>query len=125
MHKTRHHGKTRVIAIGPKCQEMLAPYLAQTNESDYVFSLRCNVDARAAESYTRAVYGINVKRACDRAGVPRWTPNQIRHTYGTQVRKEFSLEHAGAALGHAKMNATEVYALRDASLAASVAAQIG
>ncbi len=55
----------------------------------------------------------------------RWSPNQLRHTQGTKVRKEFGLEAAGAALGHSKMSATEVYAERDAQLAATVAAKIG
>jgi site-specific recombinase XerC len=55
----------------------------------------------------------------------RWHPNQLRHGYATKARKLFSLEHAGAALGHAKMSATEIYAERDASLANEVAARIG
>jgi integrase len=55
----------------------------------------------------------------------RWHPNQLRHTFATRVRKEHGLEHAGAALGHCKMSATEVYAERDAGLAATVASKIG
>jgi len=54
-----------------------------------------------------------------------WHPNQLRHLHGTRVRKHFSLEHAGAALGHTKMSATEIYAERDAGLAAEVAAKLG
>jgi integrase len=55
----------------------------------------------------------------------RWHPNQLRHSYATKARKLFSLEHAGAALGHAKMSATEIYAERDAGLAIEVAARMG
>jgi integrase len=55
----------------------------------------------------------------------RWSPNQLRHAHGTKVRKAFGLEAAGAALGHSKMSATEVYAERDAQLAATVAAKLG
>jgi integrase len=55
----------------------------------------------------------------------RWQPNQLRHSHGTKVRKEFGLEAAGASLGHSKMSATEVYAERDAQLAVTVAAKIG
>jgi integrase len=55
----------------------------------------------------------------------RWHPNQLRHGYATKARKQFSLEHAGAALGHSKLSVTEVYAERDAGLAAAVAARIG
>ena len=32
----------------------------------------------------------------------------MRHSFGTEARKKFSLEHAGAALGHTKMSASEV-----------------
>lgn len=55
----------------------------------------------------------------------RWAPNRLRHNYGTRARKLFSLEHAGAALGHSKMSATEIYAERDMGLALEVAAKIG
>jgi site-specific recombinase XerC len=55
----------------------------------------------------------------------RWHPNQLRHTYATKACKAFTLEHAGVALGHAKMKVTEVYAERDAVLALEVAAKLG
>lgn len=54
-----------------------------------------------------------------------WHPLQLRHSYATKTRRMFSLEHAGAALGHAKMSATEIYAERDAGLALEVATRIG
>ena len=38
-HKTRHHGHTREIYIGPQAQAVLAPWLAQTaNPDKYLFS---------------------------------------------------------------------------------------
>lgn len=43
-HKTRHRGKVRAIPIGPRCQELLAPYLERPPEA-YVFSPK---EARAA-----------------------------------------------------------------------------
>jgi integrase len=55
----------------------------------------------------------------------RWHPYRLRHSYATKARKLFGLEHAGAALGHTRMSATEVYAERDSQLAAAVAAKIG
>jgi site-specific recombinase XerC len=55
----------------------------------------------------------------------RWSPNQLRHSHATKVRKEFGLEAAGASLGHSKMSATEIYAERDSQLALNVAAKIG
>jgi integrase len=55
----------------------------------------------------------------------QWHPNRLRHSHATKVRKEFGLEAAGAALGHSKMSATEIYAERDAQLALNVAAKLG
>src|SRR5581483_1634663 len=46
----------------------------------------------------------------------RWFPYQLRHTYATNVRREFGLEAAQVLLGHAKANVTQIYAERDGRL---------
>ena len=63
--------------------------------------------------------------ACERAGVPRWGVYRLRHAHGTEVRKGYGLEAAGATLGHTKMSATEIYAERDRDKAIVVAGEIG
>ncbi len=35
-HKTEHHGKSRFIVIGPRAQQILAPYL-ERDPMDYCF----------------------------------------------------------------------------------------
>jgi site-specific recombinase XerC len=55
----------------------------------------------------------------------RWSPNQLRHSAATEIRRLFGLEAAATTLGHAKADVTQIYAERDYSLAASVARQIG
>ena len=55
----------------------------------------------------------------------RWHPHQLRHTYGTLVRKEYGLEEAQILLGHSKADVTQVYAERDMTKAAAVARKIG
>ncbi len=57
--------------------------------------------------------------------LPTWSPNQLRHTAGTEVRRQFGLEAAQVTLGHAKAGVTQVYAERDAELAREVARNIG
>lgn len=54
-----------------------------------------------------------------------WHPNQLRHSHGTRVRKEFGLEAAQVSLGHAKADVTQIYAEKNQELAAVVAAKIG
>jgi len=55
----------------------------------------------------------------------RWFPYQLRHTFGTQIRKEHGLEAAQVMLGHSRADVTQVYAERNEKLATSIAAKIG
>lgn len=75
--------------------------------------------------YTTDSYAHAVGGGAEKAGVGHWHPNQIRHTVGTEVRRVYGLEAAGALLGHTKMSATEVYAERDRSLASKVVSEMG
>jgi len=54
-----------------------------------------------------------------------WHPHQLRHNYATNVRREFGLEAAQVLLGHTKADVTQIYAERDMTRAATVAAKIG
>jgi hypothetical protein len=93
----------------------------------------------AGERYTAASYGHAIKTAVRKANerrarlanggrfdaVPAWHPNQLRHLRATEARKAFGLEAAQVLLGHAKADVTQIYAEKDADLAATVAAAIG
>jgi integrase len=76
-------------------------------------------------AYTPHAYAVAVARACDRARVAHWHPNQIRHTFASEVRRGFGLEAAQVLLGHARADTTEIYAERDLALAVRVAAEVG
>ena len=54
-----------------------------------------------------------------------WSPNQLRHATGTEVRRLFGLEAAQVILGHAKADVTQVYAERDMATGAEVMRKIG
>ncbi|MEX2306034.1 MAG: site-specific integrase [Pirellulales bacterium] len=95
------------------------------------------------ERYDVASYRRAIHRACDKAFAPpadiaddlaalanwrsdhRWSPHRLRHSMGTQVRKEFSLEHSKAVLGHASLNTTGIYSELDHLRAVEVARRIG
>ncbi|MBO0700773.1 MAG: site-specific integrase [Zavarzinella sp.] len=150
-HKGAWRGKERVIAIGPKAQAVLAEF-PTADPTEYVFSPRRMTEERlkllraARKSkvqpsqvsrakrkprtrpggrYSPRAYRLAVVRACGRAGVGPWHPNQLRHSRGTEVRKAFGLEAAQVVLGHAQARVTEVYAESDAELAARVALATG
>ena len=55
----------------------------------------------------------------------RWAPNQLRHTFATEVRKVHGLEAAQVLLGHARADVTQVYAEKDQESARRVMAAIG
>jgi integrase len=151
-HKTSHHGKDRIIPLGPRAQEALAPWLkadpkkplfspieateAQyarrraTRKTPHTPSSRARIRKRDPKRKPREYYDKNsykqaIERACLRAGVPVFKPNQIRHSYATRVRREYGLEAAQVLLGHSKADVTQVYAERDLALASDIAAKIG
>lgn len=77
------------------------------------------------ESYTPLSLQGGVRRACQAADIPTWSPNQLRHAAATRIRKEKGLEAARTVLGHAGAAITEVYAETDTRLAAQVMAELG
>lgn len=117
-HKTEHHDRQRVVYFGPKAQAILARYLLRDAETP------CFPSQRSPE-YSAHSYGQAVKRAAEAAGVESWTPNRLRHTAATKIRKKFGLESAQVTLGHSRADTTEIYAEKDAELAREVARRIG
>ena len=55
----------------------------------------------------------------------RWSPNQLRHTAATEIRRDFGLEAAQIILGHSAADVTQVYAERDLAKGIEVAKRIG
>ncbi len=186
-HKTEHHGRERVIPIGPKGQDILRSYLLREKET-YCFrpvdSEKKRREARhenrttplscgnrpgtnckrkpkqsARERYTADSYRRAIHRACDiafpapeplclregetkqqlldrltgkqRAELSRWqsdnrwSPNQLRHSAATEIRKRFGLEAAQVVLGHASAEITQVYAERDLRRAVDIMLEVG
>lgn len=66
-----------------------------------------------------------VKRACKRAKLEPWSPNQIRHAAASRIRKEIGLEAARAVLGHSSAQVTEIYAELDRELAEKTMSRLG
>ena len=119
-HKTKKRGKVREIPIGPKAQQILQLYLAKcTDETAFVFT------TSRGNQCSGGYYCNAVNTACDKAEVERWSPNQLRHAGGTEIRSKFGLEYAQASLGHSRARTTEIYAKVSYEKAAMVAKEIG
>ncbi len=151
-HKTSHHGRQRLIFIGPKGQEILRPFLSSTDR-EFVFS-PANAEAvrnelkRASrkspmtpsqaartpkedpqwtpgQGYRRDSYSRAISRACRLAKVSKWAPNRLRHNAATELRKQFPIEAVRTVLGHSTAFTTEIYAELDFESARSVIARAG
>lgn len=186
-HKTEHHGRSRIVFIGPEAQALLTPYLLRDAklpcfspaESMAVFfevkhqarvtPMSCGnrpgtnrkkkPKKKPSLQYDPNSYRQAVHRACDYAfpappplcaredesckshmarlietetqafkkwqSDHRWSPNQLRHSVATAIRKRFGLEAAQVILGHAAADITQVYAERDADKAREVMRKLG
>lgn len=54
-----------------------------------------------------------------------WHPNQLRHSAGTFLRREFGIEAARVILGHAHVSTTEIYAEADLERAREIMGTVG
>ncbi|MBI3861133.1 MAG: site-specific integrase [Planctomycetia bacterium] len=144
-HKTEHHGRRRTIFFGPRARKLLEPWLLRADAA-YCFSpkeaaaserklstaTKTQADkakrprvSRRGEHYTTASYRRAITRACARAKIDVWSPNQLRHTRATELRKLFGLEPTQVILGHAKADTTQIYAERDLEQARNIMRQVG
>ncbi len=94
--------------------------LREHSRSDYVFDPQVGLEDFVRKAYRAgagarkvgarySVHSLNsaVRNACDRAGVPRWSPGQVRKTRATLARQQGDLETAQQVLGHASKQTTE------------------
>jgi integrase len=77
------------------------------------------------DHYDKDAYARAIRRARYKAGVPRWSPNQLRHNAATFLRKEFGIDAARVILGHSSPAVTEVYAELDRSKAIEIMNKVG
>jgi integrase len=146
-HKTEHHGRQRLIFIGPRGQAILKPYLDlypdgslfRPDDSERARnSLRKSgrktpmtpghanrtrkedPQRTPGERYQRTSYTRAISRACRLAKVPEWSPNQLRHNAATELRKQFGLEATRTVLGHSNADMTQVYAELDFDVARKI-----
>ena len=145
-HKTEHHDKDRRIFLGPECQQLILKFMNRPADS-YLFDPRDAVKERNSqgkakrrknqksnlrktkrvirEKYDTSSFHQAVSRACDKAGIPRWSPNQLRHTNATIIRKNFGIDDACTFLGHSHISTTEIYAEKHLEKGKNIAQNIG
>jgi len=147
-HKTDYLGHDRFIQIGPRAQEMLRPLLRH-DIHDYLFSpapaqrerhairaakatyrrrkpnRKRNPKKKPGDKYTTQSYGYAIRYACKKAEIDVWSPNQLRHTAATAIRRDFGLDAARSILGHRSVTVTEIYADVDRARSQDIVRRIG
>ena len=154
-HKTAYAGCTREVLLGPAAQVILERYLPRASTAavfDPREAEKARLRARRAARktklypshiqrrkdkkktkpkrtaglfYTEAAYRRAIQRACRKAGVEKWFPNQIRHTAATEYKNRFGWEIARVVLGQKSVNTTAIYAERDREGAIGAVREIG
>lgn len=148
-HKMSHAGRTKAVPLSPSARAVLEPWLVGRGPNEPLFTparlreeryaalraarksnvppsqaSRAKPDAaklrQVPARFGRDGYAAAIARGCERAGVPPWTPAQLRHSFATEVRRRFGLEASQILLGHKKADVTQMYAERD--LAAGIEA---
>ncbi len=155
-HKTEHHEKARLIMIGPRAQEILKPWLRPALNEPLFQPREAESQRHAEQRANRATklwpshvkhqdskrkldservpgdrYSVNayrraIHRACDKAGVPRWSPNQLRHLASTKLRRQTGdLDAVRCVLGHSDADTSAIYAEKDLQAARAVMLKSG
>lgn len=152
-HKNVWRGQARVVALGPEAQAVLTPLLRV--DGGYLISPRDAVEEQKAEKraarktpmtpsqrardernaakepavgdhYGLDAYRKAIHRACDLAGIARWSPHRLRHAKGTELARTDGIEVARIALGHKDDRVTRRYAVAaELDLAIAVARRHG
>ncbi|XZE22522.1 tyrosine-type recombinase/integrase [Pirellulaceae bacterium SH449] len=97
--------------------------------------------SRPGYKFTTATYRQSIQRGCEKAFPPPkglskaevkkwkaehvWSPNQLRHSFATSIRKVAGIESAKALLGHSSINVTEIYAEVDREAAKQALRRMG
>ena len=152
-HKTEGKGKHRWLVFGERARAVLAPWLDRDPDA-YCFDPRESMATRYAEAraerldrgggsggnrkpkavdprrmptarYTSGALRTAVHRACDRLGLPRIGPYQLRHAFAAEVDAAFDIDHVQATLGHSDPQVSRRYAQRSLKKAVEVAKTLG
>jgi integrase len=97
--------RTRSVPMSANARRALWPLCHGKTGEELVFQRRSRPGEPivAADLYRRFI------SACERAGLPRLTFHELRHTFGTQAIREFKIHELQRMMGHRHITTTERY----------------
>jgi integrase len=151
-HKNAWRGQERAVPLGPRCIEILTPWLRPEEPEAYLFQPRQATEERNAkrraerktprqpsqrarkrkkhpkrkpgDCYTDTSYPHAVARACAQAGV-RFNPYALRHGRKMDLEREEGSEAARCVLGQKSIQSTQHYGKIDLGRAQEVMTRRG
>jgi len=115
----KHSGevaKYNPVLLGPRAQGIVARRMF----GDCVFA------TDRGTPYSSGSYRRSITRACERAGLERWTPYQVRHAVLTRLERTHGLIGSSLVAGHASAMTTEsTYVHRDREQAMRIVREVG
>ena len=152
-HKNQHRGQKRTIRLNKKLQALLMPFMLRPDDAK-LFSPReaeewrkarrqeartspasCNKTrdeqrrrhpkSQIGDSYDVHAYRRAIHNACDVAGVPRWSPNRLRHNGLTKAARIGGREGARVIGDHKDRRSTDRYVEDHHELADEIAKKMG
>lgn len=111
--KMLHKDISRPIFFGPRARAELAPLLADCPPEAPVFRFPPWRKKADWTPITTTIYRARIADACATEGIPKWTPNQLRHNKATEIMDQYESDEATAAvLGNSPEVARQIYAQR-------------
>ena len=111
-HKTQWRGMIRAVLIGLRARKILKKYRdgnfdgcpfapARVIANPPPKGIHAHLPVkRGTACWNTGTYTFAVRSACVNAKVDEWTPNRLRHSFATDIRKKHGIRMAGALLGH-------------------------
>jgi integrase len=97
--------RTRSLPMSANVHRVLGPFCEGKDGDELVFQRRSRPGEPivAADLYRRFI------NACKRAGLPRLSFHELRHTFGTQAIRKFKIHEVQRMMGHRHITTTERY----------------
>jgi integrase len=93
-HKTAHRGRARVITIGPRAQEALAPFLQPDAPETYLFSPAADREERFVQMRARRKSKVQPSQVCRRSSNPKRRPGTRFASPAYAQRVGYAIERA-------------------------------
>jgi hypothetical protein len=118
----RARRKSKVQPSQQNCKKLGARRKAR---EAYVTNTYAQAIARACLAADRAAHDKDKSIPAERAVIPVWRPNRLRHLRATELRAIGGLDVAKTVLGHSKVETTLIYAEKDLAAAVALVSEIG